>query len=823
MVNRLKPLMIVLIIVFVSCSTVSKEYIPSVSVKKLDLKAALIISDELKNSVHKTTVVFYCGYMDYKNNVVSNPGIRSFPIKIEIGLRTEDLFVHWVPYLFKRVDVYKNIEEIKNKENYDYILIPLHVINTYYDENKARNQKILNYGFIGVTGDPVRFNASVEYKLKVLDAKNNDVIRTFTGRASGSNNYGFADCGLLRYGDFFNRPLGLSTKNAFEDLLRNAESELIQLAKAKSEERALPSELALNVRFSDTAGFFPNNSLDAGEDAEVIVAIKNTGKGAGYGTNLEITSDNPKITFDRNINVGDIQPNETKEIKINLKSGLDIESGKASFQFNLKEKRGYDAKRVVMLLPTARLERPQLEIVSSEINDGDTGLAKGNGNGIPESGETVEVTAFIKNQGEGKAIGVNLNGQNITGGIQWVRDSTLIGIIPQGEIVKGKMAFSIPRNFDTKEIAVNLKVSDMRGVGNTEKKVSFAYAKRSPNLHYVYRILSKGGEVKTVTNGEEYEIELMIGNKGEIPARGVMIAINPPSPPFDKGGMEGLHISRSRIDLGDVKEQTSAPAHKITFSVARTFSDVSAPLSLEISQSDFSSVKDSIQIPVEVKRPGLTYKASLLSKNRGNLLEQGEGATLEVQILNEGNLSAEGVKIKIETKDENLKVTGQTEAVIGKIPPLSKGETIRFELKTLRRIKVGDASLNIAITQDDFSPVISQYALRIMEEGAEVFDVASEDRVKGTAAGGSKSAPVINLMTALKGVETITSEESIRLAFEVVDSRNIESVRVEVNGMLIPIDEKGAFQPTKKREIMKNIPLKEGENRIAIYPQERNS
>src|SRR3989344_3585611 len=124
------------------------------------------------------------------------------------------------------------------------------------------------------------------------------------------------------------------------------------------------------------------------------------------------------------------------------------------------------------------------------------------------------------------------------------------------------------------------------------------------------------------------------------------------------------------------------------------------------------------------------------SKNRGNILEQGEGAILEVQILNEGNLSAEGVRLKI----ENLKITGQSpdrsvqgqaEGLIGKIPASSKSETIKFELKTLRRIKVGDSSLNIAITQDDFSPVLSPYALRIMEEGAEVFDVASEDR-KGT-------------------------------------------------------------------------------------------
>jgi len=190
----------------------------------------------------------------------------------------------------------------------------------------------------------------------------------------------------------YNKLIELVLTKNLPVLLQKAETGLLPLAKTKSEERALPSDLALNVRFSDTSGFLPNNSIDAGENAEMLVTIKNTGKGTGYGTNLEITSDNPKIMIDKSITVGDIQSNETKEIKIPLKAGLDIGDGKAAFQFNLKEKRGYDAKKAAMYVQTARLERPALEIVSTEINDGDTGLAKGNGNGIIESGETIELT-----------------------------------------------------------------------------------------------------------------------------------------------------------------------------------------------------------------------------------------------------------------------------------------------------------------------------------------------------------------------------------------------------------------------------------------------
>ena len=668
-------------------------------------------------------------------------------------------------------------------------------------------------------------SSEIEYKF-VIKTPSGKTRYEYHGR--GSDNFekdiykdlpmpiGFDFTYHMSYGMSLNRTIRSSIID-FAKVIKSDETMIsyVNEAKAEMEMKASPSDLVTDVRFDDSRSIIPNNILDAVEEANLIVTIRNQGKGPGYGVKLIISTDNPSIEFSKMEDVGEIPPNGSREIVIPVRGKLDISGGKQSILIETMEKRGYDAKRVVMYVPTARLERPQLEIVSTEIADGDTGMAKGNGNGIPESGETIELTAFIKNQGEGKAIGVNLNGKDITTAIQWVRDSTLVGTISQGEIAKTKLAFSIPRNFDAKEISANLKVSDMRGVSNAEKRIALAYAKRSPDIQYAYRILSKGSEVKTITNGGEYEIELTVSNKGQISARGVMAAINPPIPPLTKGGGGGLNLSRGRIDLGDVKEQTTAPAQRINFSVPRTYADKSVPVNLEISQADFSSIKGSIEIPVDVKRPGLKYTANLLSKNRGNILEQGEGAILEVQILNEGNLSAEGVRLKIESKDENLKIIGQAEAIAGKIPASSRSEIIKFQVSTLRRIKVGDSSLNIAITQDDFSPVLSPYALRIMEEGAEIFDVASEDR-KGTRVSGGKPAPVINLKTAQNIVQT--SDETFRLAFEVIDNRNIETVRVEVNGVLIPLDEKAGLTllPSMKKEIMKNIPLRDGENRIVI-------
>lgn len=581
---------------------------------------------------------------------------------------------------------------------------------------------------------------------------------------------------------------------------RGYDAEKVTIDVPTVNEKILPSDLTMSARFSDSNGHTPNSILDAGENAELVISVKNNGKGTGIETTLEVTSDNSKIMADREFKVGDVQGGETKEIKIKLGAGLDIETGKESFQLTLRERRGYDAKKVVLNIPTAKLEKPQLEIAPAEINDGETGLAKGNGNGIPENGETVELTVYVKNQGEGKAIGVNLNGGKISSGIQWVRDSVHIGTIQPGDVAKAKVAFTVPRNFDASEIAAHLRVSDMRGVNEVEKKASLAYIKRSPDIKYAWRALSRGTQVDTLVNGEVYELDITFNNRGEIPAKDVSVSI------FSDGKM---FLSEKNINLGEIKTGESV-SKRFTLLVPRTFEEKLAQLSINVSQSDFPSIKDTIQYAVDVKKPRLTYLANLQSRSGGNTLEQGESSVFEVQVLNEGNLPAKGVKVIVKSKDENLKLVGQTDSLIGIISANSRSETIKIPVSTLRRIKTGDVFLDVNITQDDFVPVASQYAINIMEEGAVVVDVESESRERSRPVAKVQSGPVINLKGSQN--ELTTSDETYSLTFEAEDPRNVEKIIVAVNGRVILNDTPGL----KRKEVLKDIPLNEGENRVAI-------
>jgi hypothetical protein len=571
--------------------------------------------------------------------------------------------------------------------------------------------------------------------------------------------------------------------------------------------QSLPSDLRIAVNFDDKGGFLPNKALDAGEDGEVTVTITNNGQGMGYGTILEIAVDDSDISVDKRLVVGDIQPGDQKTVRIPLKAGLDVGGGKVGLDFSLKEKRGYDARKVILPLVVAKLQKPQLVLVSTDINDGETGLAKGNGNGIIESGEMVELTAFIKNEGVGKALGANLKGAGMIEGVQWIRDSALVGTIAPGETAKAKLAFALSRGFSSQQVAAELKATDIRGVGNAQKRITYTCAQRSPNLQYAWKIFERGAAVQSIINGGEYDLELTLSNKGKMAARDVRVSLSVPT---------SLRLSQSQIDAGDLKEGASLSVQRIRLSVPRTFTESSVLLPVHISQSDFTPIQSVYAIPVAVKAPQLAYAAQLISSGGGNVLEQGETATLELRVKNEGSLAAQGVRVKIGSQDGNLRIIGKSEELLGTVTAGSTSETVKFQLTTSRRIKPGANRLSVEINQDDFPGTAIPYALAIREEGSTIIDVAAEDRVPVKVQAQENAGPAIIIKSPRNSENT--SDEAIRFAFEVSDSRNVEMVRLTINGIRMDLLEGDGMtvSASKSKQIVKTIRLKEGENRILV-------
>lgn len=594
-------------------------------------------------------------------------------------------------------------------------------------------------------------------------------------------------------------------------------SETAYVPTAKQE---LPQlEIIADKELDDSDGPSPNGMLDGGENVYMNLTIKNSGKGRADNTRLEIASDNRYIDFEKNVNVGDFKPGEEKRVRIPLHASYDVDSGKVKIALSLTEDRGFDAKKVVMNIPVAKLEKPKLEIVSTEINDGNSGLAKGNGNNVIESGETVELVAYIKNQGVGPALGVNLVGSNITAGVNWVsgHDSAIVGTIPPGKTLKAKVAFEVPRNFAAKDIRANLSVTDSRAIDKAEYKFAQNYSKKSPDLQYAYRISSKGALVKQIANGDDYDIELTVSNKGQLAAKNVAVSI-------ESGKLsDRLMLSRGQMDIGDVKENGSAPAQSFTLSVPRTYATNLAVLALSIVQSGFSGITGELNIPVEIRSPKLRYTTNLGSKNGGSSLEKGEQAVLEIQVFNDGGLPAEGVRIALSSADDHLQILSQKEISIGTIPPGTSGDPVKYQIIAKGRLAVGPAKLGVDILQNEFESKSAQYALNIVEEGVTIIDIAG-DRPKTTVAVSAQAGPKI----MVKGAENFATgmtieEETYRLAFEVEDSRAISTIKVTVNGRAIPEIDKiiaQAISVAKNKSkvpiLLQEVPLVEGPNTIQI-------
>ena len=148
-----------------------------------------------------------------------------------------------------------------------------------------------------------------------------------------------------------------------------------------------------------------------------------------------------------------------------------------------------------------KLKKPQLFIASYKINDSKVGMAKGNGNGIPENGETIEFISFIKNSGVGRAIKVNLAINSINSGIELIQKSIEIAEILPDQTVTGKLVFSLPRTYSGTNLKFDVTASDVRGVSDDTRVVTLYTQSNRPMLAYSYRIIDGNGNNAMMKNG----------------------------------------------------------------------------------------------------------------------------------------------------------------------------------------------------------------------------------------------------------------------------------------------------------------------------------
>lgn len=726
-------------------------------------------------------------------------------LRTHIGPASRELFEKGLGVYFEKVDVVSSEERIPPNS---LIFIPQ---ITRADADK-------------VNGLPV---ATIEYALTVKTSAGENIIIS-SATATKAYDIGFvphlgrlivdlSTLMLLRGADVneqFANAFALAMESAFEQLMRELQStgSFTRYVRAETERRTLPSELVTAVSFADRNSLLPNNTLDAGEEGELVATVQNRGRGAAFAVEILISAESPGIRISGRHPVGDIPPGESRSIRVPVLAGLDISSGVADILIDAKEKRGYDGQKVKLVLPTARLEKPSLTIASYEINDGTTGLARGNGNGIPENGETVELLVFVRNNGPGVAVATSLSLSTTDRGIGLVQSEGSLGIIPPNQIARGNLVFSVPRAYTGKAINLGLRVRDGRGeeVASAPREISLPVTTRLPVLAGTTRILSSGREVRELTNGQAAEIEVAPRNTGTLDAAGVTVRV--------RSNQQGVEFRWDSFEITSLRAGATESPVRFAFDISRVFASDKFNLTVQLSQRDFPGWSQTLDIPVNLRRPVLASSSSVSSRQGRRVIEQGETADLEVRVLNTGNLPAQGVEARIDVSAAGVEVQGPKSVGIGTILPNDQS-MVRFRLSVRRSVPVGELPISLAVSQSEFPALTEPLRLEIRPEQAIVQGVPPQAPVPPPSPGRARP-PFIALVTPTES--QFIQGEYTELRGTIFDEQGVSQIRVSVNGRPVPeatIRQGMRRQPGTARDqvdLSVPIPLAHGRNTIEI-------
>ncbi len=489
------------------------------------------------------------------------------------------------------------------------------------------------------------------------------------------------------------------------------------------------ANLNIIIKFYDDNSIISNNSIDAGEQSAITATLTNNGKGTAFDVNLSAESQYKNIQFPKTISVGDIQPGESKNLTIPIKADLPLATGTASFLVKAREKRGYDARPVELQIPTAELRSPKLLFASCNLNDS-SGLASGDGDGIVENNETIELNPYVNNDGVGDALKVSVKLIDITQGIEITKGNDQLASIGSGTVGKATLAFKIPRTFSQPEIRYTIAATDVRGM-RTEKTYTVPFESKIPVLYYTYQVVdTRNREIPGLENGKSYSLRITPKNTGSNIAEGVKIRVSPESSKVIVGSYNG--------NVGILQPDSVGPVITVPISLNRSFVDPSMSMNIAMTQESFPGLSRDITLPVMVKKPNLEYQVALLNGVSDKELSQNSWPRFRVSISNNGSLDAKDVGIGFYVSDTGIAF--DKEEMIGTIKA-GESQYRDFTFFVRGDAPIGEMPVKLSISQADFDDLHTTLAYGLTKQTAIVQRVKATGSSAGIHASATYSGP----------------------------------------------------------------------------------
>jgi len=613
---------------------------------------------------------------------------------------------------------------------------------------------------------------------------------------------------------------------AFDGLIRDIPAN--QPLKLRLDElaqgRALPAVIATIARFNDEKALLPNGRLDAGEEGILLIQASNQGPGPAYGVAVKVTSDRPQVLLSGQGMIGDLKVGEKKEIALRVAGSLDLPSTVAKLRIETTEKRGYGARPVLFELTTGQLVPPKLEIADVTLNDR-IGRAKGDGDGQPGNGETIEAIVKVRNAGPGAAVGVAVTMASPKVAAEIIEQKILLPGIAANGVGEARLLFRLPIALQAADLSLAFRAVDVRGaeVGSATKEQTWKLRIKRPGIELSYRLYdggsagSLGNRDGQVNNGERIEVTVTPTNRGDLLARGLRIAV--------ESDDRKLVPRPAVLEVGDLPAQAEGPAQRFVFDVPRGYG-LDRPqgdlhFSLSISQQDFPARREPMSLSFKALRPDLSLEADAPSS-----LGRGTGGEVVLRLRNSGALRAEDVIVEatsevpgVDLLDERGVPVRSLKIAVGGLDPGSATAASSLRINVRRNAVVGPAAVRITLFQKDFPALSRTVQVPVNEEAASVIAAPRPEEPAPRLPSVPSAAPAtISFLQNTPG-QHLTAE-AVVLRFEVQSATEMGEVRLTQNERLLPLEvaRRTASAVGGLQAVQYELPvqLAEGENRFEV-------
>ncbi|MEI7897691.1 MAG: caspase family protein [bacterium] len=198
------------------------------------------------------------------------------------------------------------------------------------------------------------------------------------------------------------------------------------------------------------------NIIDGNENSSIRFKIENLGTGMAKYVTVHVSLKNKMIQgleYRAMTIVGQISPNETKDVVVPIQGKIDLEQGLAEFKIEVREDQGFDAFPLEMKIETHPFEPPHVIVADAVFSTENGGKLKLN--------SPLQMKFIVQNIGNGDAKNVNVscalpNDCLLTG----ESDQFTVGGLAKGESRELEFLFIATRRYTQKTIPIRISVTE---------------------------------------------------------------------------------------------------------------------------------------------------------------------------------------------------------------------------------------------------------------------------------------------------------------------------------------------------------------------------